>query len=367
MELNADIRKKLGSFSLDMQFCASRRRTGILGASGCGKSMTLKAIAGIIEPYEGRIELNGRVLYDSQKGINIPAQKRNVGYLFQNYALFPNLTVQQNIACGLKYWKRGNRESSREKTQEMIELFGLQGLENHLPRQLSGGQQQRTALARILVCQPEVILLDEPFSALDSYLKDRLQDDLMLYLNDYDGLILMVSHSRDELYRFADDLIVMGDGCTLVQGTPEEVFRNPGTKGAAMLTGCKNFSAARRISDHELSAEDWGVTLHTSYVLPESFTGIGFRAHDFIPVYGKREENCIPCRLIRETDLPFEKNYYIAPDRTPGSESEEESSGTDAEHSLLWRVQRDGQTLIREKGMPDYLRFPEEALLFLNS
>ena len=124
--------------------------------------------------------------------------------------------------------------------------------------------------------------------------------------------------------------------------------------------------AARRISDHELYAADWGVTLSVSGVLPESFNGIGFRAHDFIPVYGQREENCIPCRLIRETDLPFEKNYYIAPDHVQGSE-EESSGSAGTEDCLLWRVQRDGQALIREKGMPDYLRFPEEALLFLNS
>ncbi|MBP3218117.1 MAG: ATP-binding cassette domain-containing protein [Lachnospiraceae bacterium] len=365
MGLNVDIHKKLGSFSLDMSFQTAQRLTGILGASGCGKSMTLKAIAGITEPDEGRIELNGRVLYDSERKINLPSQKRNVGYLFQNYALFPNMTVLQNIACGLKYWKRGNRERSQAAAQEMIELFGLQGLENHLPRQLSGGQQQRTALARILVCQPDAILLDEPFSALDSYLKDRLQDELLQYLQDYGGLILMVSHSRDELYRFSDDLIVMGSGCRLVQGTPQEVFRNPGTESAAVLTGCKNFSAVGRISDHSFYAADWGTWLHTTYELPPHFAKVGFRAHDFIPVYGARQENCIPCRVIRETELPFEKNYYIAPD--DGSSQDIENSREGTKSYLTWRVQRDGQAEIQRKGMPDYLRFPEEQLLFLTS
>lgn len=336
---------------MQTSFETDKRRTGILGASGCGKSMTLKSIAGIVTPDEGQIVLNGRVLFDSRRRINVPPQRRNVGYLFQNYALFPNMTVSQNIAVGLGK----NKAREKDRIQEMIRMFDLEGLENRLPGQLSGGQQQRVALARILAYRPEVILLDEPFSALDAYLKDRLQEELFAILENYDGLILMVSHSRDEIYRFAEDVIIMGNGMVETKGDVEEVFRNPGTKTAAILTGCKNFSDAVRIDDHTLDAVNWGIRLHTKAVLPEEFDCIGYRAHYLKPVYGERRENCIPFRLHGKAELPFEKNYYICPDRKPYQK----------EDVISWFVQQEFWPVLEEKGYPDYLQFPGEGILFL--
>lgn len=355
MELEVKIRKKLGGFRMDMEFEAKAGRTGILGASGCGKSMTLKAIAGIVTPDEGRIVLNGRVLFDAERKINIPPQERNAGYLFQNYALFPNMSVEQNIAAGLRGRDAGGRTAREKRVAEMIRMFGLTGLEKLLPRSLSGGQQQRVALARILSYKPEVILLDEPFSALDAYLKDRLQEELLEYLAEYDGLILMVSHSRDEIYRFADELIIMGRGQVEVQGGVREVFRDPHTKAAAILTGCKNFSAAERLSDHALLARDWGIELHTEKVLPQHFNCIGYRAHFLEPVYGARKENCIAFRLHGQRDLPFEKNFYIRP----------EKDGYAREHVITWFVQRGGWAALEERGLPDYLQLKEDGILFL--
>ena len=171
MSLQAAIKKRFSGFSLDVSLNTDGGVMGILGASGSGKSMTLKCIAGIETPDEGRIVLNGRVLFDSEKHINLPPQKRKVGYLFQNYALFPNMTVETNIAAGLS----GSKEEKQEAVARMIRLFKLEGLEKRYPSQLSGGQQQRVALARILVYEPDVIMLDEPFSALDYYLKEQLQ------------------------------------------------------------------------------------------------------------------------------------------------------------------------------------------------
>ena len=199
MPIKVQIKKKLDSFLLDMEFQSESRRIGILGASGCGKSMTLKCIAGIETPDEGHIEVEGRTLFDRENRTDLKPQKRNVGYLFQNYALFPTMTVEKNIAAGLK----GTRREKEARVREMMIKFQLQGLGKRLPGQLSGGQQQRVALARIMAYEPDVILLDEPFSALDMHLRDRLQQELMEMLADYKGSVVMVSHNRDELYLFS--------------------------------------------------------------------------------------------------------------------------------------------------------------------
>mgnify|MGYP002645579884 CR=1 FL=1 len=164
MSLQAIIKKRFSGFSLDVSLNTDGGVMGILGASGSGKSMTLKCIAGIETPDEGRIVLNGRVLFDSEKHINLPPQKRKVGYLFQNYALFPNMTVETNIAAGLS----GSKEEKQEAVARMICLFKLEGLEKRYPSQLSGGQQQRVAIARAIAAKPPVILADEPTGNLDS-------------------------------------------------------------------------------------------------------------------------------------------------------------------------------------------------------
>ncbi len=178
MSLQVDVKKKLGNFSLEVAFQTEGRWHGILGASGCGKSMTLKMIAGIITPDEGRIVIGDRVLFDSAAGINLSPQKRRTGFLFQNYALFPNMTVEKNIACGLC-------DGDKAKVYELIETLQLHGLEKRYPSQLSGGQQQRVALARCLACEPQLIMLDEPFSALDEFLKERLQQEVKRVLQNY--------------------------------------------------------------------------------------------------------------------------------------------------------------------------------------
>lgn len=181
MALEISIQKRLGGFQLDMHLQSGSRRIGILGVSGCGKSMTLRSIAGVERPDSGRILVDERVLFDSKKHINVRPQKRSIGYLFQNYALFPTMTVAENIGAGLK----GSREEKRERVARMVERFQLSGLESRLPGQLSGGQQQRTALARIMAYEPDMILLDEPFSALDDNLKERLQQEMWELLEDY--------------------------------------------------------------------------------------------------------------------------------------------------------------------------------------
>ena len=246
MGIKVDIKRKLGEFSLDIHFQTESKRIGILGASGCGKSMTLKSIAGIETPDFGMIQIDDKVLFDSANKVDLKPQKRNVGYLFQNYALFPTMTVAKNIAAGLK----GSKEEKQKKVQEMIEKFELTGLADRLPGQLSGGQQQRVALARIMAYEPDVILLDEPFSALDVFLKDRLQQELIEMLKDYEGTVIMVSHSRDEIYRFSEELLIMDQGKPVIYGETKEIFAKPVYKEAAKLTGCKNFSRIKRVDVH---------------------------------------------------------------------------------------------------------------------
>ena len=183
MSLIIDIRKRFEKFKLNVSLEADNQVTGLLGASGCGKSMTLKCIAGIETPDEGRIVLGDRVLFDSERHINLSPQKRRVGYLFQNYALFPNMTVAQNIAVGVR-----DRSRLPETVSRLIRTFYLEGNEKKYPRQLSGGQQQRTALARILASEPRTILLDEPFSALDSHLKWQLEPEFKDVLDAFGGV-----------------------------------------------------------------------------------------------------------------------------------------------------------------------------------
>lgn len=350
MSVKVEIRRKLDSFQLDICFQSDSRRIGILGASGCGKSMTLKSIAGIETPDEGHIEVEGRTLFDKAGKINLKPQKRNVGYLFQNYALFPTMTVEKNIAAGLK----GDKQETETRVKEMVEKFQLNGLEKRLPGQLSGGQQQRVALARIMAYEPDVILLDEPFSALDMHLKDQLQQQLIRMLEGYEGTVIMVSHNRDEVYRFSEELLIIDQGSIAAAGRTEEIFANPVSREAARLTGCKNLSRALRRDAHTVEAVDWGICLHTRSEIPEYTEWLGYRAHDFIPVWGKRGENMIRFDLESSAVLPFEQNYYIRPEMT----------GEDAQ-MICWFVQREKGDELKKKGMPDYLEFKEDKILFL--
>ena len=175
----------LDSFLLDIHFSSDKKRIGILGASGSGKSMCLKSIAGIVTPKQGEILLGDSCLFSSSKKINLPPQKRRIGYLFQSYALFPHLTVWENIAIAMQ--GKESKESRSERIFALLRKMELSGLEKRFPAELSGGQQQRVALARIFANEPKMILLDEPFSALDLYLRDKMQEELMLHLEDFPG------------------------------------------------------------------------------------------------------------------------------------------------------------------------------------
>ena len=277
MSLKVNIKKRLGNFNLDVAFETERGVFAILGASGCGKSMTLKCIAGIETPDEGRIELNGRVLYDSAKKINLTPQKRRVGYMFQDYALFPNMTVEQTIKAGM------GKHPEEEKVRSYINRFRLEGMEKHYPAQLSGGQKQRVAMARMIASEPDILLLDEPFSALDSYLKWELEQEMRDMLAEVQKPVLFVSHNRDEVYRLCSMVSCIDHGKMEVIEKTKEFFHNPKTKTAAVLSGCKNISAAEIVDNNHIKALGWGITLCVSEI-PEETKAVGIRAHSFYPV-----------------------------------------------------------------------------------
>ena len=330
MSLYVDIRKKLGDFTLETQFEASEGVTGILGASGCGKSMTLKCIAGIVKPDEGHIELDGKVLFDSKEKINLRPQDRHVGLLFQNYALFPNMTVQQNLMTGLMAEKK-DKKAAGEKIREMLEKFELTGLEKHKPAELSGGQQQRVALARIFLSSPKMLMLDEPFSALDGYLRWNLEQELLETLKDFEGPTLFVSHSRDEVYRICDRVCVMERGSSSPVIPVKQLFDAPESRAAALLSGCKNFARAEVKEEAaagksgSLYVPDWGETLTFAKEHASKVNYVGVRSHYICPVSAAeaaaKPENTFCCHIEKVIDDVFSTVIMVKP--VHGDTSEE--------------------------------------------
>ena len=335
-----------GAFNVKADTPADRppQCLGILGASGSGKSITLKCVAGIERPDEGRIELNGRVLFDSAKKINLKPRERRVGYLFQNYALFPHSRVLENITMGLPL----SKEERKRRGREWIARLGLSGFEDRYPAKLSGGQQQRTALARMLIREPELILLDEPFSALDSALREQMQ----LYLAELLALrsdVILVTHSRDEAYKLCVEVLVLEEGRILGRGKTRELFRNPGSVGIARLTGCKNISPVKRTGEYGIEALDWGFSLRTALPVGPDITHVGIRAHDFYP--SASAVNRIRVKLTRRLEEPFEE---VALFTNADAKSPEERG------ELWWKFSKYSKTAV-----PEYLGISPESLLLL--
>ena len=299
MSIYVDIEKDLGSFCLKAKFEAGDETLALLGASGCGKSMTLRCIAGIVTPDRGKIVVDGVTLFDSEKKINLSPQQRHVGFLFQNYALFPNMTVLQNIRAGAK------REKNPSRRQEMIrtvmDRFDLELLADRYPHQLSGGQQQRVALARILVSSPRILLLDEPFSALDSHLRFKLEQEVRQVIRKFGKTVLLVSHDRDEVYRMSDSIAIMDSGKIERIGRRSDVFADPQTRKGAILTGCKNISSIERLGNGRIRATDWDMELYLPN-LPQEITAVGLRMKNIRPGPG---ENAFRCRVTEIIENPF--------------------------------------------------------------
>jgi molybdate transport system ATP-binding protein len=250
--LAVDFEKRLGSFHLRPKFAAGDELVVLLGPSGSGKSLTLRAIAGLLRPDRGRIELPQGVVFDSAARIDAPPQLRNVGYVVQNLALFPHLTVAENIGFAIAGWPK---PAQKQRLGELVELLGLQGLENRLPGSISGGQQQRTALGRALAARPGVLLLDEPFSALDAPVRNSLRREVARLRRQLGLLALFVTHDLQEAYALGDRIAVYDQGEVLQYDRRDAVFDAPASVRVAQLLDARNIFPGRVVAKHEAFTE----------------------------------------------------------------------------------------------------------------
>lgn len=345
MSILVDIEKKLGSFHLQVKLEAENEVLSLLGASGCGKSMTLKCIAGIEKPDRGRIIVDGVTLFDSEKRINLPPQKRHAGLLFQNYALFPNMTVRQNIHAGANQEKDSLKR--KERVSEMLERFRLTEVADHYPAQLSGGQQQRTALARILISDPNILLLDEPFSALDSHLRFQLEQEVREVIHKFGKTVLLVSHDRDEVFRLSDSIAILNKGSVDNLGKKNAIFTNPQTHTAAILTGCKNISPVKVLDKTHVRALDWNIDLEVSTDL-QDVTFIGIRMHD---ICMDSETNVFSCKVVEEIENPFSYTILFT------------INNTNSDKRIGWEVEKSFWNEHRAKELS--LCFPPQKIILL--
>jgi molybdate transport system permease protein len=306
--LTVEVRKSYPGFRLSAAFSTANGALGLLGASGSGKSMTLRCIAGLEKPEKGRIVLNGRVLLDTRSGINLSPAERRVGMVFQDYALFPHLTVRENIGFSLHAHTAEKRNESIAYWSRMMQIDTLL---SSYPGELSGGQRQRVALARALAMEPEVLLLDEPLSALDHHLRRQVEEQLREALAHYRGVTILVTHDRDEAFRSCEDLVVLSEGSIAACGPKHEIFANPQSLAVARLTGCKNIARIRHVGAERIHVEEWRCTLRALGVPPDGAEYIGIRAHDIRILKHADTENTFPCWLVASIESPFETTLYL--------------------------------------------------------
>ena len=356
--LIVDIHKQLPDFSLRVSFTTNHRTLGLLGASGAGKSLILRCIAGIETPDSGRIVLNRRVLFDAEAGINLPSRDRKVGFLFQNYALFPHLTVAQNVAFGTKThqsWR--DRIAHSPMINRQLAAMEIADLADRYPHQLSGGQQQRVALARALANQPDILLLDEPFSALDTHLRNRLEQMMIAQLATYAGITLFVTHNLEEAFRVCQDLLVIETGHAIAHGPKHSIFEHPQSVSVAKLTGCKNFSRAVVKGPNQIAALGWNCTLETLEPVPGKLTQVGVRAHQIaFPLTAFPHSNTFPCWLAATSETPHRMTLYLRLHAPPTGPSD---------YHLQAEVFKEKWTILKDQPFPWQVHLDPLRLILL--
>ncbi|MFQ5466090.1 MAG: sulfate/molybdate ABC transporter ATP-binding protein [Thermodesulfobacteriota bacterium] len=252
MSLEFSFKKELESFTLDVALTLASELLVLFGPSGAGKTMILKMISGLVTPDAGHVAIGGETVFDSSSGVNVPIRKRGTGFLFQDYALFPHMTVFENISFGLGGLTGGEVE---RKVAELVEVTRLRGLEGRYPHELSGGQKQRTALARTLATGPRILLLDEPFSALDYQVREKLRADLARIHSIFPITTVLVTHDLEEAFMLAARVAVINDGTVEQTGSREDVFYRPATRNVARFMGVRNIFSGRvaRVSGTEVT------------------------------------------------------------------------------------------------------------------
>lgn len=353
MGLFVDITKKLPGFKFQVTLSCEEDILGVLGASGSGKSMLLNCIAGLIKPDKGKIILNGVTFFDSDKKINLSPKDRKTGYLFQSYAMFPHMTVAENICFGLD---RLSKEDQDRRVSELLERFHLEDMKKRYPSQLSGGQQQRVALARAMAMEPRILLLDEPFSALDEHLRAYMIKEMQESLKTFRGITIFVTHNIDEAYRLSDITLVMSNGSIETIGPKEELFQRPASMETAKITGCKNIAAAVRKSEHSIEIPDWGITVTTAESVGSKTGFAGIRANYIKLANDSNQENCYSAWIASEIKSPFRTTAYLkigsVPDRSD-------------DFHIQWEMSRDQRNAITDVGQPIRIHMDPDKVFFM--
>lgn len=352
MELIVDIKKKLLDFDLKINFQCNNSILGILGESGSGKSMTLRSIAGLITPDEGKIILNGRTLFDSTAKINVPIKDRRIGFLFQNYALFPHMTVEKNIGYALSKFPLQERNRIID---EMLTMMQISHLRKRYPHEISGGQQQRVALARALAVNPEALFLDEPFSALDNHLRGIMLKEMSRNLSNYNGVTLFVTHNMEEAYQLCENLIIISNGRKSGEGNKKAIFKNPPSLASAKVTGCKNISEVKLLSERVVKALNWNCEIKLPEALCKNLTHIGIRSHH-IRLATSEVENTFQCYPIFTSETPFRTLVYL-------KLNEKDTANND--YDLIWDMPTEEWN--RRKHLPEPLKIflDKESLIYI--
>ena len=297
----------------------------LIGPSGCGKTTTLKMINRLIQPNAGHIYIDGEDIAKQDK----VTLRRRIGYVIQQIGLFPNMTVADNVCAGVK--GAGDAAARKKLAERYLGIFGLADFADRYPARLSGGQQQRVALARMVAAHPGIFMFDEPMSALDSYLKSALEQNMLDLFDVCNRTVLYVSHDIDEACRLCGRICVMHDGHVEEIGSIEDVVRRPQTLAALRLTGCKNTSRARKIGDEEVEALDWGMTFNVGREVPDNAAYLGIRASYFhVDNRAERGRNSYDLHVARVSDSRFERLVLLDVPRA------------DAPTRLQWKVNKAG-------------------------
>jgi molybdate transport system ATP-binding protein len=355
--LEIKVKSKLPGFSLDVSFSVNQEILAILGPSGSGKTMTLRCIAGLTHPDEGFVKLNGKVLLDTAKGVNLAARQRKVGFVFQNYSLFPHLTVNHNIAYGIRHLPA---TEVNDKVNDLLDKMHIRQLGDRLPRQLSAGQQQRVAVARALAPEPDVLLLDEPFSALDTMVKERMYLVLHAVQNFFKGDMLFVTHDLSEGYKLSSRIAVFESGRVAQHDHKEKVIFNPSNNTVARLVGFKNLMAGTVtginettavIKVSELGLVKTAISRNGGLSVNQRVT-VGIRP-EYIQMRSQPGENTFESTLDRKVEGVTATDYYFQVSR-PGT----------TQLSIMAILSKAESALVRE-GQPNYLHFPPEHVVVI--
>lgn len=373
MSLSVNIKKHFPTFTLEVNIEAGNETLGFLGASGCGKSLTMRCIAGIETPDEGEIIVNGKTFFKREAGkrpeVNLTPQERKTALLFQNYMLFPNLTVAENIAAGID--RKTPKEERGVLVNSELKRFGLEGFGDRYPKQLSGGQQQRVALARMLAAKPDILMLDEPFSALDAHLKGVLEQNLTSLFESFHGTVLYVSHDIDEALRFCDRIAVVEKGHVMEVGTGNELVNHPQSSAGIKLSGCKNATHAKKESNTQVFLPAWGISVKTNQPVPDDVCCLGVRAF-FLERTNGPGQNSYRVRVVRTSDSRFDRSVLLEfLDRSPKADtaiSQTENEMMFLEQHLFWRIDKlkvpENELPVKDQEL--WIRIPEEKVYLVS-